>query len=106
LHVGHLRNVILGDTIYRILKTTNHEVIVLNYVDDSGLQVADIVVAFRYAGFPVEPAEKSMKFDHYCGDHVYVKINELYKTDRGLAERRRLVLKELERGTSELARFA
>ena len=106
LHVGHLRNVILGDTIYRILKTTNHDVIVLNYVDDSGLQVADIVVAFRYAGFPVEPAEKSMKFDHYCGDHVYVKINELYKTDRGLAERRRLVLKELERGTSELARFA
>jgi len=84
LHVGHLRNVILGDTIYRILKTTNHNVIVLNYVDDSGLQVADIVVAFKFAGFPVEPAEKSMKFDHYCGDHVYVKINELYKTDRGL----------------------
>ncbi len=45
LHVGHLRNVILGDTIYRILKTTNHNVIVLNYVDDSGLQVADIVKA-------------------------------------------------------------
>ena len=106
LHVGHLRNVILGDTIYRILKTTNHNVIVLNYVDDSGLQVADIVVAFKFAGFPVEPAEKSMKFDHYCGDHVYVKINELYKTDRGLEARRRFVLKELEHGGSELARFA
>jgi arginyl-tRNA synthetase len=106
LHVGHLRNVILGDTIYRILKTTNHNVIVLNYVDDSGLQVADIVVAFKYAGFPVEPAEKSMKFDQYCGDYVYVKINELYKTDRGLEERRRLILKELEHGRSELARFA
>ena len=106
LHVGHLRNVILGDTIYRILKTTHHNVTVLNYVDDSGLQVADIVVAFKFAGFPLEPAEKSMKFDHYCGDHVYVKINELYKTDPGLEERRRLVLKELEHDTSELARFA
>ncbi len=54
----------------------------------------------------MEPAERSMKFDHYCGDHVYVKINELYKTDPGLEERRRLVLKELEHGTSELAQFA
>jgi arginyl-tRNA synthetase len=106
LHVGHLRNVILGDTIYRILKTTNHNVTVLNYVDDSGLQVADIVVAFKFAGFPLEPAEKTTKFDHYCGDQVYVRINELYKTDPRLEERRRLVLKELEQGTSELARFA
>ncbi|HXX98048.1 MAG TPA: arginine--tRNA ligase, partial [Candidatus Bathyarchaeia archaeon] len=106
LHVGHLRNVVLGDTIHRILKTTNHKVSVLNYVDDSGLQVADIVVAFVFGGFPVEPGEKSMKFDKYCGDHVYVKINELYKTDRGLEERRRLVLKEIENGRSELARFA
>ncbi|HET7149368.1 MAG TPA: arginine--tRNA ligase [Candidatus Nitrosopolaris sp.] len=106
LHIGHLRNIILGDTIYRILKATNHNVTVLNYVDDSGLQVADIVVAFKFAGFPLEPDEKSMKFDHYCGDHVYVKINELYKTEPGLEERRRLVLKELEQGTSELARFA
>jgi arginyl-tRNA synthetase len=106
LHVGHLRNVVLGDTIYRILKSTNHKVSVLNYVDDSGLQVADIVVAFMFGGFPVEPGEKSMKFDKYCGDHVYVKITELYKTDRSLEERRRLVLKEIEDGRSELARFA
>ena len=55
LHVGHLRNVILGDTIYRMLKATNHKTTVLNYVDDSGLQVADIVVGFKFAGFPVEP---------------------------------------------------
>ena len=48
LHVGHMRNVILGDIIYRILKATNHKVTVLNYVDDSGLQVADIVVGFKF----------------------------------------------------------
>ncbi len=106
LHVGHLRNVILGDVISRVLQFTNHAVKILNYVDDSGLQVADIIVAFRYAGFPLEPTDKSMKFDRYCGDHVYVKINELYLTTPSLEEKRRLVLKELEVGRSEIAKFA
>lgn len=105
LHVGHMRNVMLGDTLYRIMKATNHRVTVLNYVDDSGLQVADIVVGFRFAGFPVEPT-KNQKFDHYCGDEVYVKINEMYEKNPQLAEKRKLVLKEIEEGKSELARFA
>ena len=55
VHVGHMRNVILGDTLYRILKATNYEVKVLNYIDDSGLQVADIVVGFKFAGLPLNP---------------------------------------------------
>lgn len=105
LHVGHMRNVIIGDTLYRIMKATNHRATVLNYVDDSGLQVADIVVGFRFAGFPVEPT-KGQKFDHYCGDEVYVKINEMYEKDPQLAEKRKLVLKEIEEGRSELAHFA
>jgi arginyl-tRNA synthetase len=106
LHVGHMRNVILGDIIYRIMKATNHRTVVLNYIDDSGLQVADIVVGFRFAGFPLEPQNKSIKFDHYCGNEVYVKINELYKKDPSLEEKRRLVLREIEEGTSEIAKFA
>ena len=105
LHVGHMRNVIIGDTLYRIMKAMNHRVTVLNYVDDSGLQVADIVVGFRFAGFPVEPTN-GQKFDQYCGDEVYVKINEMYEKDPQLAEKRKLVLKEIEEGRSELAHFA
>lgn len=105
LHVGHMRNVIIGDTLYRIMKATNHRTMVLNYVDDSGLQVADIVVGFKFAGFNVEPP-KGKKFDHYCGDEVYVKINEMYEKDPLLAEKRKLVLKEIEEGKSEIARFA
>ncbi|MEM3094740.1 MAG: arginine--tRNA ligase [Nitrososphaera sp.] len=105
LHVGHMRNVIIGDTLYRIMKATNHRTTVLNYVDDSGLQVADIVVGFKFAGFNVEPP-KGKKFDHYCGDEVYVKINEMYEKDPLLAEKRKLVLKEIEEGKSEIARFA
>ncbi|AFU57499.1 arginine--tRNA ligase [Candidatus Nitrososphaera gargensis Ga9.2] len=105
LHVGHMRNVIIGDTLYRIMKATNHRTTVLNYVDDSGLQVADIVVGFKFSGFNVEPP-KGKKFDHYCGDEVYVKINEMYEKDPLLAEKRKLVLKEIEEGKSEIARFA
>jgi arginyl-tRNA synthetase len=106
LHVGHMRNVILGDTVYRIMKATNHKPTVLNYIDDLGLQVADIVVGFKFAGIPLEPQEKSMKFDHYCGDEVYVKINEMYRKDSQLEEKRKLVLKEIEEGESEIAKFA
>lgn len=106
VHVGHMRNVILGDTLYRILKATNYEVIVLNYIDDSGLQVADIVVGFKFAGLPLNPIDESIKFDQYCGDEVYVKINEMYKDDHNLEKKRILVLKEMEQGTSEIAQFA
>ncbi|HVX01540.1 MAG TPA: arginine--tRNA ligase [Nitrososphaera sp.] len=105
LHVGHMRNVILGDTLYRIMKAANHRVQVLNYVDDSGLQVADIVIGFQFAGFPHEPPD-GRKFDQYCGDEVYVKVNHMYERDPTLAEKRKLVLREIEEGKSEIAKFA
>ena len=89
LHVGHIRNVIIGDTLYRIMRATSHRTTVLNYIDDSGVQIADIVVGFKFAGFPVEPTTKNQKFDHYCGDEVYVKINEIYEKDPQVAEKRK-----------------
>jgi arginyl-tRNA synthetase len=110
LHVGHLRNVILGDTIYRMLKATNHKTTVLNYVDDSGSQIADLVVGFKFAGFPLEPKIDSntaiMKFDQYCGDEVYTKINRMYDSDPYLSEKRKHVLKEIEDPKSAIAKFA
>lgn len=105
LHVGHMRNVILGDTLYRIMKATNHRMTVLNYIDDSGLQVADIIVGFKFAGMPIEPANKK-KFDQYCGDEIYVEVNEIYKENPQLAEKRKIVLREIEAGNSEIAKFA
>ena len=105
LHVGHMRNVIIGDTLYRIMRATNHRITVLNYIDDSGVQIADIVVGFKFAGFPVAPPTKNQKFDHYCGDEVYVKINEIYEKDPQVAEAQ-AGIKEIEEGKSEIARFA
>ena len=69
LHIGHIRNIIVGDTISRILEKSNYKVNVLNYVDDSGLQVADILVGFKHLGFSQDPPD-GKKFDHYCGDDV------------------------------------
>ena len=105
LHIGHIRNIIVGDTISRILEKSNYKVNVLNYVDDSGLQVADILVGFRHLGFSQDPPE-GKKFDHYCGDDVYVKTTEKYEQDSSLEEIRKNVLKELEDGNSETAKFA
>lgn len=105
LHIGHIRNIIIGDTISRILQKANYKVNVLNYVDDSGLQVADIIVGFKHFGYELEPPQ-GKKFDHYCGDDVYVKTTEKYEQDSSLEEIRKNVLKELEDGTSETAKFA
>ena len=105
LHIGHIRNIIIGDIVSRILEKSNYKVNVLNYVDDSGLQVADIIVGFRYFGFEQDPPS-GKKFDHYCGDDVYVKTTKKYESDPNLEEIRKKTLKELEEENSETAKFA
>ncbi len=105
LHIGHIRNILIGDTIARLLKKTNHDVKILNYVDDSGLQVADIIVGFKHLGFPETPPS-NQKFDHYCGDVVYVKTNEKYENDPELQEIRKSILQEIENSESEISTFA
>jgi len=105
LHIGHIRNIIIGDTVSRILEKANYKINILNYVDDSGLQVADILLGFLHLGFSQE-APPGKKFDHYCGDDVYVKTTEKYEQEPNLQEIRKNILKELEDGNSEIAKFA
>ena len=104
LHIGHLRNVAIGDAVSRILSKANYDVKVLNYVDDSGLQVADIIVGFKYGGFSEDPPDGE-KFANYCGDTVYVSITSKYESDKDLESKRHEILKELEDSTSETAKF-
>ena len=104
LHVGHARNLVLGDSLARVMRYLGNEVQALNYVDDSGAQVADVIVGFRFLGIPdVPPA--GVKFDLYCGDSVYTKVNREYTKDPGLREKQSLVLKEIEKGKGELAEY-
>ena len=105
LHVGHIRNIILGDVVSKILKKANYDVRVLNYVDDSGLQVADIIVGFTELGFSQE-SPNNEKFDHYCGDTVYVKTTEKYESDKELEGKRHEILKQIEDSSSEISKIA
>jgi arginyl-tRNA synthetase len=103
LHIGHARNLIIGDTMYRILKKTNYNLTIVNYIDNVGLQIADLIVGFKYLNFKTEP-KNNIKFDEYAGNEVYVKVNEMYEKEPNLLEKRKIILKELEED-SEIAKF-
>lgn len=104
LHIGHLRNIVIGDILYRLFKYTNHNVRVLNYIDDSGVQVADIIVAFLFKGFEFKTIKKNIKFDEYCGE-IYSKLSDIYQVEPDLLNKRNFVIKEIERGNNEISKF-
>ena len=75
LHIGHARNVVLGTALANLLSFAGYDVEVINYIDDTGTQIADIVLGFLHLGF--DPEKKDVKFDQYCGDYVYVRVTEM-----------------------------
>lgn len=105
LHIGHARNLVLGDSLVRVMKHLGFEVQTLNYIDDSGAQVADIIVGFRYLGISDE-APPNTKFDAYCGDQVYVRVTQEYLKDPALKSKQSLVLREIEKGEGDVAEYA
>jgi len=80
-HIGHLRNAILGDTFVRMLRSGGRNVEVQNYIDNTGVQVADVVVGFHYmekkSAADVEKLlnDPSVRFDYYCWD-LYARISK------------------------------
>jgi arginyl-tRNA synthetase len=105
LHVGHARNLVLGDSLSRIVKHLGYSLQVLDYIDDSGAQVADVIVGLRFLGWKDEPPP-GMKFDVYCGDSVYVGVNQEYERNPALKEKQSLVLREIESGVGEIAEYS
>lgn len=101
LHVGHLRNLALGDSIARIMAFTDHSVKILNYIDDSGLQVADVIVGIKYLGHSME-SPKGKKYDHYAGDDIYVDVNRRYESDPFLKGKQKVVLQAIETHDPEI----
>jgi len=104
LHIGHARNLVLGDSLVRVMRYLGHRVQALNYVDDSGAQVADIIVGFKVLGLSDE-APPGVKYDVYCGDNVYTRVNQEYAKDPTLKEKQSAVLKEIEKGTGDIADY-
>ncbi|MDA1092794.1 MAG: arginine--tRNA ligase [Acidobacteria bacterium] len=110
-HVGHLRNAALGDTLCRLLRYLGTEVEVQNYIDDTGVQVADIVVGLReLEGKGLDDLRALVdqpRFDYYCWD-LYARVTGWYEQDESRLALRRATLHELEHDeepTASLARI-
>ena len=108
-HVGHLRNAALGDTLCRLLRFRGAEVEVQNYIDDTGVQVADVMVGLRElegTGLAeLRQLADAPGFDHYCWD-LYARVTAWYDADETRLSHRRAALKDLEHDTNPTAAMA
>jgi arginyl-tRNA synthetase len=105
-HIGHLRNSVLGDTFVRMLRSSGRQVEVQNYIDNTGVQVADVVVGFHFLE-KKSPAEVAAliarpRFDYYCWD-LYARTSQYYATNPDALQWRRDTLHAIERGEGVLA---
>jgi arginyl-tRNA synthetase len=109
-HIGHLRNAVLGDTMVRLLRHTGNDVAVQNYIDNTGVQVADVVIAFQQMEkkslAEVRALAAGKNFDCLCWD-LYAKATQFFEEDKIRAGRLRgETLKAIEAGEGETAEMA
>jgi arginyl-tRNA synthetase len=108
-HIGHLRNAALGDTLVRVLRFREVPVEVQNYIDDTGVQVADVVVGLTELEpktiDEVETLARADKFDYYCWD-LYARVTEWYEQDRDRLAIRAAALHDIEHGVLPRAAIA
>ncbi len=105
-HIGHLRNSALGDTLVRVLRFRGIPVEVQNYIDDTGVQVADVVVGFRVLEGKtfdqIREIADSARFDYHCWD-LYARVTEWYEEDKDRLTHRTAALHDIEHGGNEAA---
>jgi arginyl-tRNA synthetase len=108
-HIGHLRNAALGDTLVRSLRFLGNPVEIQNYIDDTGVQVADVVVGFQHLEHlslaNVHAIAAEPRFDYYCWD-LYARVTEWYAGDKERLAIRAKTLHDLEQGGNETAAIA
>jgi arginyl-tRNA synthetase len=119
-HIGHVRNAVLGDTFVRILRAAGERVEIQNYIDNTGVQVADVVVGFMHIEKKtleeIKALDRSLPaarpFDYYCWD-LYTQVGLFYRDgnpdDQINPERVKLrteILHALEEGNNEIAELA
>jgi arginyl-tRNA synthetase len=116
MHIGHLRNSVLGDTVARVLEWLGFSTEVCNYIDDTGLQVVDVVTALLYLNPPSYTEGSDFKgiwakvpeeqpFDYFCWD-LYAHFQNELERNSFLIEKRGEVLRQIEGGTHPVASFA
>src|SRR5437868_3637413 len=109
-HIGHLRNAILGDTFVRLLRYAGRIVDIQNYIDNTGVQVADVVVGFTHlekkSRAEIEALTRQPRFDYYCWD-LYARVSQWYAQDqdkdKANLQARAQTLHAIEDATSDVA---
>jgi arginyl-tRNA synthetase len=116
MHIGHLRNAVIGDTVARVLEGLGFPTEVCNYIDDTGVQVVDVVTAFLYLDPPFysegssdfkpiwAKAPKEQPFDYFCWD-LYARFQTEVEKRPSLQERREEVLHKIEGGSHPISGF-
>jgi arginyl-tRNA synthetase len=108
-HIGHLRNAALGDTFVRLLRYSGRRVEVQNYIDNTGVQVADVVVGFqqleRKSAADVRAMAEAPRFDYACWD-LYARVTQFFEEDKTRLALRGQALKEIEAGRGAAAEIA
>ena len=107
-HIGHVRNGVLGDTFARLLRYTGRLVEVQNYIDNTGVQVADVVLGFLHLEkkslADVTALAAAPKFDYLCWD-LYTHVTQWLAEDKSRLELRNQTLKEIEEGHGDAAKM-
>ncbi len=110
-HIGHLRNAVIGDTFVRVLKASGRQVEIQNYIDNTGVQVADVIVGLKYVEKKTLEdvlriiSDRTIKFDYYCWD-LYARVTPFYEAEDPKHNLRARTLKEIEEGRNDTARMA
>ena len=108
-HIGHLRNAVLGDTFVRLLRRAGQRVEVQNYIDNTGVQVADVVIGFLHIAKKTPAQVRALaaepKFDYYCWD-LYASVSRFFEEDKTRLSLRGEILKSIEEGAGEAAEMA
>jgi arginyl-tRNA synthetase len=108
-HIGHLRNAALGDTFVRILRRAGKRVEVQNYIDNTGVQVADVVIGFLHiakkSAAEVRALAAKPKFDYYCWD-LYASVARYFDEDKTRLTLRGETLHSIEAGEGAAAEMA
>ena len=108
-HIGHLRNAVLGDTFARVLRYSGRRVEVQNYIDNTGVQVADVVLGFLHlekkSVEEIRALAAGAKFDTVCWD-LYARVTAWLAEDKARLELRGQTLKDIEEGHGDVAKAA
>ncbi len=108
-HIGHLRNAVLGDTFVRLLRRAGQRVEIQNYIDNTGVQVADVVIGFLHIAKKTPAEVRALaaepKFDYYCWD-LYASVSRFLEEDKTRMALRGEMLKSIEEGAGAPAEMA